>query len=229
MASRLSRRARLGLSCGGRALLGRDEGNAPVSPPALVAVIDETDCIGCTLCLPPCPVDAIVGAQGVMHTVLTKECTGCELCVPACPVDCITLVPAPASEASAPKRTARAPDRALERACIHCGECDTACPVALPAHDLLTLVRAENLEQAAASGLGECIECGLCDRVCPSDIAMATAFTGAKVQHAEQQAVAAEKMRLKDRNAAHEARRSARETAAQSKRTARLQGKRTWT
>jgi Na+-translocating ferredoxin:NAD+ oxidoreductase subunit B len=56
-----------------------------------VAVIDEQRCIGCTLCLEACPVDAIVGAAKLMHTVLASSCTGCELCVPACPVDCILV------------------------------------------------------------------------------------------------------------------------------------------
>lgn len=61
--------------------------------PIQTAVIDEAACIGCMLCIPPCPVDAIVGAPKRMHTVLTAHCTGCELCVPACPVDCIRIVP----------------------------------------------------------------------------------------------------------------------------------------
>ncbi len=61
--------------------------------PKSVAVIDETLCIGCTLCLQACPVDAILGAAKQMHTVITKECTGCELCVAPCPVDCISMVP----------------------------------------------------------------------------------------------------------------------------------------
>ncbi|TVQ46744.1 MAG: electron transport complex subunit RsxB [Gammaproteobacteria bacterium] len=63
------------------------------APPPQVAVIDESRCIGCTLCLRACPVDAIVGAQQYMHTVITAECTGCELCIAPCPVDCIDLVP----------------------------------------------------------------------------------------------------------------------------------------
>jgi Na+-translocating ferredoxin:NAD+ oxidoreductase subunit B len=60
-------------------------------PPA-VARIDEPACIGCTLCIRACPVDAIVGATNVMHTVIAAECSGCELCLPACPVDCIAMV-----------------------------------------------------------------------------------------------------------------------------------------
>jgi Na+-translocating ferredoxin:NAD+ oxidoreductase subunit B len=69
--------------------------------PPRVAVIDEAACIGCAKCLPACPVDAIVGARKMMHTVIAAECSGCELCLPPCPVDCITLVetaPAPLAE-----------------------------------------------------------------------------------------------------------------------------------
>ena len=58
-----------------------------------VAVIDESACIGCTLCIQACPVDAIVGAAKQMHTVIPSLCTGCDLCVPPCPVDCIAMVP----------------------------------------------------------------------------------------------------------------------------------------
>ncbi len=63
-----------------------------VEGPRHLAVIDEASCIGCTLCLPACPVDCIVGGPKAMHTVIDALCTGCELCLPACPVDCITLV-----------------------------------------------------------------------------------------------------------------------------------------
>lgn len=65
-----------------------------VHKPATVAVVVEADCIGCTKCIQACPVDAIVGASKLMHTVIAPLCTGCELCLPACPVDCIVLEPA---------------------------------------------------------------------------------------------------------------------------------------
>lgn len=81
-----------------------------VEGPALVALIDEAACIGCAKCLPPCPVDAIIGARKQMHTVITALCTGCELCIAPCPVDCISLVPR-ASVADAPP----APDSASNR------------------------------------------------------------------------------------------------------------------
>lgn len=61
--------------------------------PKALAVIDETTCIGCTLCIQACPVDAILGAPKFMHTVIASECTGCELCIAPCPVDCIHMLP----------------------------------------------------------------------------------------------------------------------------------------
>jgi electron transport complex protein RnfB len=81
-------------------LLGRDfqplnPANGVESAPR-VAWIDESRCIGCARCLPPCPVDAIVGAAKFLHTVLIERCTGCELCLAPCPVDCIEMRPAPA-------------------------------------------------------------------------------------------------------------------------------------
>ena len=83
----------------GVALLSRITG-LPVQPlnpsnglegPRAVAIIDEAWCIGCTLCIKACPVDAILGSNKLMHTVIEPYCTGCELCVPVCPVDCISL------------------------------------------------------------------------------------------------------------------------------------------
>ncbi|WP_027148494.1 RnfABCDGE type electron transport complex subunit B [Methylobacter tundripaludum] len=67
--------------------------------PPSVAFIIEKDCIGCVKCIAACPVDAIVGAAKLMHTVIASECTGCELCIAPCPVDCIIMQPAPPSNA----------------------------------------------------------------------------------------------------------------------------------
>ena len=61
--------------------------------PRLLAVIDEKECIGCTLCIKACPVDAIIGAPKKLHFVINDRCTGCDLCVAPCPVDCIEMVP----------------------------------------------------------------------------------------------------------------------------------------
>lgn len=63
------------------------------SAPAQIAFIREAECIGCTKCIQACPIDAIVGAAKLMHTVIIDECTGCDLCVAPCPVDCIEMRP----------------------------------------------------------------------------------------------------------------------------------------
>ena len=88
--------------------------------PRALAVIDEAWCIGCTLCIKACPVDCIVGASKLMHTVIDALCTGCELCVPACPVDCIAHGAghrrrAPAGQAWSPAQA----DEARERYAFH--------------------------------------------------------------------------------------------------------------
>lgn len=77
----------------------------PAVPPQ-IALIREAECIGCTKCIQACPVDAIVGAAKLMHTVITAECTGCELCVAPCPVDCINILPLADAEAVAQRQRA---------------------------------------------------------------------------------------------------------------------------
>jgi Na+-translocating ferredoxin:NAD+ oxidoreductase subunit B len=78
----------------GRTSMPLDPTNG-VEKPREVALIDEAVCIGCTKCIQACPVDAILGASKMMHTVIVDECTGCDLCIAPCPVDCITMVAAP--------------------------------------------------------------------------------------------------------------------------------------
>ena len=94
-------------------LLGRepvpvDRSRGSADAPVRVARIVEAECIGCTKCIQACPVDAIVGASKLMHTVLADRCTGCELCIAPCPVDCIELVEPPPS-----RRPARRPKPAI--------------------------------------------------------------------------------------------------------------------
>ncbi len=87
-----------------------------VEGPALVAQIDESRCIGCAKCLPPRPVDAIVGMRRQMHTVVAELCTGCELCVAPCPVDCIVMIPRAALARAVRRADRRRQSRALRRA-----------------------------------------------------------------------------------------------------------------
>jgi Na+-translocating ferredoxin:NAD+ oxidoreductase subunit B len=84
-----------------------------------VAFIDEDWCIGCTLCIKACPVDAIIGSNKHMHTVLEADCTGCELCIPACPVDCIELEIATPGRTGWQAWTAPAAQKALQRYELH--------------------------------------------------------------------------------------------------------------
>jgi electron transport complex protein RnfB len=82
--------------------------------PLEVAVVDEADCIGCTLCIRACPVDAILGAPKKMHVVVAALCSGCGLCLPPCPVDCIAMVPAGRDWTGADANAARARHRARD-------------------------------------------------------------------------------------------------------------------
>ncbi len=83
-----------------------------VPGPLLVATIDESACIGCTLCIAACPVDAIIGAQKRMHAILPSLCSGCELCVAPCPVDCIDMIPSGREWTASDARDARLRHRA---------------------------------------------------------------------------------------------------------------------
>ncbi len=76
----------------GREIIPLNPENGEVTEKSIV-IIDEENCIGCTLCIQACPIDAIHGAAKQMHTVIASECTGCDLCIPPCPVDCIIVTP----------------------------------------------------------------------------------------------------------------------------------------
>ena len=102
----------------GRPALPLDPSHGREGPRAL-AVIDENWCIGCTLCIKACPVDCILGASKLMHTVIDALCTGCELCVPACPVDCIAMVPVTAPRTGWQAWSAEQAGTARERYAFH--------------------------------------------------------------------------------------------------------------
>jgi len=87
--------------------------------PRALAVIDEAWCIGCTLCIKACPVDCIVGASKLMHTVIDALCTGCELCIPVCPVDCIAMVPVTAERTGWEAWSAAQAEEARDRYDFH--------------------------------------------------------------------------------------------------------------
>lgn len=190
-------------------LLGRDI--EPLDPefgeagPKRIAVIREADCIGCTLCIPACPVDAIVGAQQLMHSVIPDVCTGCDLCLPPCPVDCIEMVEV---TQLAPRTVDLKPlNDKTPGPCIRCGDCEAVCPKALSPQNLFWQKDSESAMQTLK--LDECIECRLCDRVCPSAIPLTEHFVESKqmvanLQQAKQEAEVAE-LRFKkksERNAA---------------------------
>ena len=203
-----------------KSLLGRDGGTTPSNPEPLLARIREPECIGCFLCVRACPVDAIVGAPGFMHTVIEDECTGCELCLPACPVDCIDLVKFNAH----PTPSGAIDPTTLGAPCIGCNRCEPACPVGLAPRELLWLGAAEKWDAAATLGLDHCIVCRLCDRACPSDIPLAAIFGDGKQVLGERTAKQARAARAKSRFAARTARLSAEQDAAQARRAARLAG-----
>ena len=166
-------------------LLGREA--EPLDPefgeikPKRIAVIREPECIGCTLCIQACPVDAIIGAQQYMHSVIPDVCTGCDLCLPPCPVDCIDMIEiVPADTA------VREPRKLIDQtpsACIRCGDCEPVCPKGLSPQNLLWQSTSETAMDLLR--LDDCIECQLCDRACPSAIPLTAKFIEAKVAMAE--------------------------------------------
>ncbi|MGD9265391.1 MAG: electron transport complex subunit RsxB [Lysobacterales bacterium] len=133
-----------------------------------VVVIDEQRCIGCTLCIQACPVDAIVGASKLMHTVIESECTGCNRCLPPCPVDCIEIVSGP--RYTQPVSASGRDLAPAQSPCIRCGDCASACPEDLAPHELYKLVANGRIETAGETSLDACTECGECNAACPSQI-----------------------------------------------------------
>ncbi|MFT7243581.1 MAG: electron transport complex protein RnfB [Candidatus Azotimanducaceae bacterium] len=166
-------------------LLGRDivplDDSFGQELPKRVAVIREAECIGCTLCILACPVDAIVGAQQQMHSVLNDICTGCDLCLAPCPVDCIDMVNVEnplEPELKALKPIAPTAPLQTETQCIRCGDCEVVCPKELQPQALFW--QRSSTDSMMALNLDACIECRLCDRVCPSAIPLTQYFQAAK-------------------------------------------------
>jgi len=134
--------------------------------PLHVAVIDEALCIGCTLCIQACPVDAIVGAAKLMHTVLAADCTGCDLCLPPCPMDCIAMVPVDPPRAWTPADADKARDRFEARK-------------ARLAHD-----QHRRDERLAAKALAKLDELDSRDDLAPPEIAKKKAVVQAAIERA---------------------------------------------
>jgi len=208
-------------------LLAREPGPPPTDPQPKVARIDEAACIGCFRCVEVCPVDAIVGAPQLMHTVLEERCTGCELCLLPCPVDCIDMEtlavpvsPRPLRILSRPRN--RDPD-APELACIRCGACQDECPEALIPQELYWYANTGAWNESAERGLDACIECGRCNQVCPSNIDLLAAFTRGRQALATRSAAAREAAEARQRHERHQARNAARAAAWEARRRARLE------
>ena len=205
-------------------------------PPATTAthnkaVIDESRCIGCYLCIEACPVDAIIGAHQFMHTVIENVCTGCALCIAPCPVDCISLV-ATHESAARVQQISAAPEPAKNgaNACIRCGLCEQQCPVDLLPQELLWHVAAGEWEMALDKGMDTCIECGLCNPVCPSDIDLVGHFRTARIVLHEQRSAELAASQAKERFTSRSIRLAQQAASQAARREQRLDhsGQRKW-
>jgi electron transport complex protein RnfB len=145
-----------------------------VEQPLRVAVIDESLCIGCTLCIQACPVDAIIGAARRMHSVIARWCNGCDLCVAPCPMDCIAMVPVrpPRSWSDADARESR--DRYVARKAR------------------LVLERADRDQRLAAKALEKLDELERRTDLAPDDAARKQAVVRAAIERARARRAAAE-------------------------------------
>ena len=185
-----------------------------------VAFIRREDCVGCALCLPVCPTDAIVGAAQMEHAVLDKDCTGCELCLPVCPVDCIEMHPAartplaqmrgglltppsPASGSPPPQPSPASGRGSRTTDCIRCGWCEDVCPVGLSPLRLHLSALNDDAREAGYLRLQDCIHCRRCDDACPSGIGLSSQFAAAKQEIAKTARSKAEAARLKMRYEGH--------------------------
>lgn len=168
-----------------------------------VAFIRGEDCVGCALCLPVCPTDAIVGAARFEHSVLEKDCTGCALCLPVCPTDAIEMRQ-PKKRTALNKTLAgfRAPafiPQAIGQQCIRCNLCADVCPAGLTPMRLYALSKDDKWQKMTAEGLAQCIHCKQCDDVCPSVIPLSAAFARGKKMAAKTARAKTEAARLKAR------------------------------
>jgi len=192
----------------------------------VVALIDEKNCIGCTLCLPPCPVDAIVGSKNHVHTVLKSECTGCELCLEACPVDCIEIksIYKPSKKLDTRQKI----NTGSQFACINCNQCDRECPVNISPLLLHKLILKKDYNSLTEVGLKNCIECGICDFACPSGIPLTDQFRTAKDQVNKIHIETEHKADLLIRYERHQTRIDKEKDKELRQRSARLGDKRPW-
>lgn len=202
-------------------LLGRSAlslENDTRNEPRTIVRIRESECIGCTLCLPACPVDAIIGAPQLLHSVIEQTCTGCDLCLEPCPVDCIDIIVVQddvvsdkvASKQITPKKIAK-PSKALPQhplptmtECIRCDACETKCPKDLAPQALYWAKG--SLDMLQALKLDDCIECKLCDRACPSNLPLTQIFIDEKARIQQRKVEFVEAERLQVRYEKHAAR-----------------------
>ena len=168
-----------------------------------VAYIRSEDCVGCALCLPVCPTDAIVGAARFSHSVVAKDCTGCKLCLPVCPTDAILMRPpqqrTALAQTLADYRKTAAPEPPPSQQCIRCNWCEEVCPAGLAPMRLYDLAQGGQWQESAAEGLAACIHCRRCDEVCPSAIPLSLTFARGKNALAKTARAKDEAARLKMR------------------------------